>query len=258
MPCPAIKKISVVVRLSITNPLIRKLGGFTDLSGTEVAALCNATGRAREFRARHDIIREGDKPGPVFVMLEGWAFRYKILADGNRQIMAFLMPGDCSNLNIGMLDEMDHSVQTACRARVAAIPRAEITALVADHPGIARALSLAQLTDEATLRAWIICMGRRSTLARVAHLLCELYLRARLTGLSDGHGLELPVSQIVLADSLGMTPVHFSRVLRKLRDAKVVTLTRGSLTILDLEGLIDIAGFDQNYLHRVVPGSDGS
>ena len=147
VPCPAIKKISVVVRLPITNPLIRKLGGFTDLSGTEVAALCNATGRAREFRARHDIIREGDKPGPVFVMLEGWAFRYKILADGNRQIMAFLMPGDCSNLNIGMLDEMDHSVQTACRARVAAIPRAEITALVADHPGIARSRSEAGEMD---------------------------------------------------------------------------------------------------------------
>lgn len=101
----------------MTNRLVQKLSGFADLSEPGVTALCHATARARDFPARHDIIREGDRPGPVFVMPDGWAFRYKILADGNRQIMAFLMPGDCSNPNIGMLDEMDHSVQTASRAR---------------------------------------------------------------------------------------------------------------------------------------------
>ena len=204
----------------MTNHWVRKLSGFAALSDPAVASLCEATVRSHSFGPGHDLIREGDPPGSVFVVLAGWVYRYKLLSDGDRQIIAFLMPGDCSNLNVGMLDQMDHSLQTASYAQVAAVPQAEIKRLVDEYPEVARAMYLAQLTDEAILRAWIVSMGRRSTLARAAHLICELYLRARLAGLNDGPDLYLPLSQIMLADALGMTSVHLNRVLRKLRDAR--------------------------------------
>ena len=108
---------------------------------------------------------------------------------------------------------------------------------------------IAQLIDEGTMRAWITSMGRRASIERVAHLMCELYLRARNIGLTSDP-LTLPLSQLLLADSLGMTPVHLNRVLKELRCAGAMSLQRGSLTIQDASKLVQIAGFDENYLHR--------
>ena len=234
----------------MANRLVEKLSGFADLAPEEVAALEEATAHPRRLAARLDLIREGDRPGPVFVMLDGWAFRYKILPNGSRQIMAFLMPGDACDLNVGMLAEMDHSIQTVTPARVATIPRGEMERLMQHHQGISRAMYLAQLTDAGTMRSWIVSMGRRSSIERVAHLMCELYVRARSIGLVEDTEFALPLSQIVLADALGMTPVHINRVLKGLRLAGAMALRRGSLLIMEPSKLAQIAGFDENYLHR--------
>ena len=80
--------------------------------------------------------------------------------------------------------------------------------------------------------------------------MCELYVRARNIGLETEPQFALPLSQILLADSLGMTPVHLNRVLKELRLAGAMTLNRGSLVIVDPIKLIQLAGFDENYLHR--------
>jgi CRP-like cAMP-binding protein len=108
----------------------------------------------------------------------------------------------------------------------------------------------AQLIDEGIMRSWIVSMGRRSAPERVAHLICELYLRARNIGLTGEGEFALPLSQLVLADALGMTAVHINRVLKELRLAGAMALKRGSVTILDPVKLVQIAGFDENYLHR--------
>jgi CRP-like cAMP-binding protein len=232
------------------NPFVQKLKGFVELSPSAIAALERATMHPRRYAARQDVIREGDKPGPVLVVLEGWAFRYKILPSGSRQITAFLMPGDACDLHIGMLAEMDHSIQSVGASRIASISRADMDELMAGHESIARAMYIAQLTDEGTLRAWIVSMGRRTSIERVAHLICELYVRAHWIGLINNGELALPLSQVILADALGMTPVHINRVLRELRVAGAMVLQRGSLSVTDPLKLIHIAGFDENYLHR--------
>lgn len=234
----------------MANRFVDKLSGFVNLSASDVAALAAATAAPRQYPAKHDLIREGDRPGPVFVMLEGWACRYKILPNGARQILAYLMPGDSCDLNVGLLAEMDHSIQTITPALVATIERTDMDELMDRRPGIAKAMYLGQLIDEGTMRAWITSMGRRASIERVAHLMCELYLRARNIGLTLEPPLALPLSQLMLADSLGMTPVHLNRVMKELRASGAMTLQRGSLIIEDPDRLIRIAGFDENYLHR--------
>ena len=231
------------------NPFIDKLHGFQELGPEDIAALSDATAEPRKYVAKQDIIREGDPPGPVFVVLEGWLCRYKILPTGTRQITAFLMPGDACDLHVPMLDVMDHSIQALTTAQVVAIPRQVMTRLM-DSITISRAMYIAQLVDQGTLRAWIVSMGRRTSTQRVAHLMCELYLRSQAIGLSTVDGLALPLSQSVLADALGMTSVHINRVLKALREAGAMELSRGSLSILDPARLVKIAGFDENYLHR--------
>jgi len=234
----------------MANRFIEKLRGLAPLDTGDVDALATATVRSRTVPTRRDLIREGDRPGPVFVMLEGWACRYKILPNGTRQVLAYLMPGDSCDLHIGLLAEMDHNIQTITPARIATVERGEMDEIIDRHPAIAKALYIAQLIDEGTMRAWITSMGRRTSIERVAHLMCELYLRARNIGLTAETELELPLSQLLLADSLGMTPVHLNRVLKQLRLSGAMTLKRGSLVIVDPLMLTEIAGFDENYLHR--------
>lgn len=234
----------------MANAFVQKLQRMVPLSDTEVAVLEQATARPRTFAAKQDMIREGDRPGPVFVVLEGWACRYKILPNGTRQIMAFMMPGDTCDLHIGMLSEMDHSLQAITPAKVALIPGDYMATILDEYPRIANAMYKSQLIDEGTLRAWIVSMGRRSSIERVAHLMCELYLRSAATNGGPEGEAALPISQVIFADALGMTPVHINRILRELRESGAMSFSRGSLRVLDPIKLVQIAGFDENYLHR--------
>ncbi len=234
----------------MTNRFIDKLRGYVPLDEADVEQLTRLTARSRLIKPRHDLIRDGDRPGPVFVMIEGWAYRYKVLPSGTRQVLAFLMPGDACDLHIGLLAQMDHGIQTITPAKVVMIERVEMDTMMAARPAIARAMYIAQLVDEGTMRAWITSMGRRASIERVAHLMCELYLRARDISISSETSLSLPLSQILMADALGMTSVHINRVLKELRLAGAMTLSRGSLEIIDPDKLARIAGFDDGYLHR--------
>jgi CRP-like cAMP-binding protein len=233
----------------MSNCFIDKLSGFASLSAREVAVLDAATAAPVKYTAEHDLIREGDRPGPVFVVLEGWVCRYKILPNGARQVLAYMMPGDSCDLHAGLLAAMDHSIQTITPALVATIDRV-MDDMMFEHRGIAKAMYLGQLIDEGAMRPWITSMGRRASIERVTHLMCELYLRARNVGLTLEPPFALPLSQALLADSLGMTPVHLNRVVKELRASGAMTLQRGSLIIEDPLRLTKIAGFDENYLHR--------
>lgn len=228
---------------------VDKLGGYADLTAAEVRALVDATADHRPVKARRDLVQEGDEGGKMLVMVDGWAFRYKVLPRGTRQVMAILMPGDVCDLNGGPLGEVDHGIQTITDARVATISAATAAQLMG-MPGIARAMYVAQQVDQATSRAWIVSMGRRTSIERAANLLLELYLRAVMADVAVDGMIDLPLSQVVLADALGMTAVHVNRVLQELRRSDAIQLERRVLRILDPAVLTRIAGFDDNYLLR--------
>jgi CRP-like cAMP-binding protein len=160
------------------------------------------------------------------------------------------MPGDCCDMHASVLEKMEHSIATLTPAQVCRIPRARMEDLILTRRALTRAFWWTQLVDEDTLRAWIVSMGRRNSLQRVAHLMCELYVRAHNIGLFAGDRFELPLTQVVLGDALGLTAVHVNRVLRKLRVSGVMELAAGSLIIADISKLAHVAGFDDNYLHR--------
>lgn len=234
------------------SAFIRRLSAHERLSPDETRMLIEACEPTRMIPRHRDLIREGEKPGPLFVILKGWACRYKVLRDGSRQIMAFLLPGDFCDLHVGELDAMDHNIGTITACETTAIARARIDALIVATPALTRAFWRSQLIDEAVLRAWIVSLGRRTSIERVAHLMLELYVRMRTIGLTTGDTCEMPLIQTVLADALGMTPVHVNRVLRELRELGIMKLGSRTLTILDINKLTTIAGFDENYLHRRV------
>jgi CRP-like cAMP-binding protein len=230
------------------NPLVVKLQTVTELPAEDIAALGAVCTDARDLAPRRNIIREGDRPDHVHLIVEGWAARYKLLPDGSRQITAFLIPGDFCDLHVTILGEMDHSIATIGRARVAFIPRATMEALT-ERPKIARAFWWATLVDEAVLRAWIVNVGRRDAYEAIGHLMCELYVRLRNVGLTTDHSFELPLTQEEIADALGLTPVHVNRVLQRMRAEDLIRLKRSALEILDYGRLEKASGFNPNYLH---------
>jgi len=232
------------------HAFVDKLNTFAPLEAADEERLRHACLQVRSYRKAQDLIREGDQPGPVFVILEGWACRYKILPNGNRQIIAFMMPGDFCDMHVGVLDEMDHNIETLTAARIATIQRPEMEALVEASPALIRVFWWTQLVEAAMLRATIVSLGRRNSLERVSHLLCELCFRLRNVDENGFDRYVMPFSQIVLADAVGLTPVHVNRVLRKLRQEGALELGGSSMTICNLSVLARIAGFDDNYLHR--------
>ena len=232
------------------NAFVEKLNARADLPADAIAALEAACGTARQYPAKHDLIREGDDPGPVFVFLEGWGCRYKILPEGGRQILAFLLPGDFCDLHTNVLNEMDHTIATVTPSLVATVPRARMRELVDLCPIVTRAFWWAQLVDLGVARSWIASLGRRGSAERVAHLMCELYVQASVHGLTNGDRCTMPLSQIMLADALGLTPVHVNRVLRAFKAQGIMQLTRGALVVSKIAELVRIAGFDDSYLQQ--------
>lgn len=232
----------------MTDPLTRKLQNFAPLSGEDRRVLAEITHQSRLVRARTDIIQEGERPDDVRLVLEGFACRYKIVPDGRRHIMAYLVPGDLCDVHVFILKAMDHSIGTLSACRVVDIPRDRILEML-ERPAIARALWWSALVDEATLREWLVNIGRRPAEQRVAHLLCELLMRLQTVGLVNGDSYELPITQGDLAETVGLTLVHVNRVLQRLRATGLITLRSRHLVINDAQALKRFSEFNPNYLH---------
>ena len=231
------------------NPLIRKLEGFVTLSQVDRALLERICVNPRLLGPRVDLIREGDVPDGVFLVIEGIACRHKVRENGARQIMAYLLPGDLGDLDVALLDTMDHTISTLSMCRVVRIAPETLTELMQHHPQIDRGLRLSTLVDEATLREWLLNIGRRSALERIAHLFCELLVRLQTVGLVDANSFALPLTQVDLAHTTGLSNVHVNRSLQELRRQGLIELKGGRLTILNLPRLRRVAEFRSNYLH---------
>jgi CRP-like cAMP-binding protein len=231
------------------NPLIQKLQHGAELTDEDRQILEKVISEPRIVDPRHDIIQEGDQPENVHLILEGFACRYKLLRGGERQIMAYLVPGDLCDLHVSILGEMDHSLSTLSRCKIVLIPRRAIEDMTENHGRINRALWWATLVDEATLREWLVNMGRRPADKQLAHLLVELLVRLQAVGLATENSYEFPVTQAELADTLGISTVHVNRVLQQLRKDGLLTLRGNRLTIIDVDASKEFAEFNPNYLH---------
>lgn len=241
----------------LVHILTRKLEGFAGLSGDDVRAVEQLCSDIRTVEAGTELIREGERPNRIHVLLEGWAYRYKLLPNGSRQILAYLIPGDLCDIHIFILKAMDHGISLLSPGRVAFVPPDEMLSIMERHPAIARALWWATLVDEAILREWLVNVGQRDAYERIAHLLYEMYLRVRAVGLVDGdETFSLPLTEAQLGDTVGLTPVAVNRALQRLRSENLITLEERRLTVHTPERLGAVTRFQPAYLHLDRRGPD--
>lgn len=231
------------------NPLILKLSHFMPLSDDDMRVLDALCLKEARFGADVTLMTEGEPPRSAFVLTKGMAYRYRLLPDGRRQILTFLIPGDFYDLHAFLFATVDHSIATIVPTRLAAIERDTVLDIIARNPRIGAALWWSAMQEAAMLRERVVALGRRNAHGRVAYILCELVWRHIAIGASEDDAIRLPLTQVELADTLGLTSVHVNRVLQEFRGSELITLERGRLTLRDLKRLQGIAEFNQDYLH---------
>jgi CRP-like cAMP-binding protein len=236
----------------MSNPLTMKLEQFTSFEPSERMRLDELLNYPRKTFARgKDIIREGDKVDDIHLVLTGLATRSKTLLDGSRQLMAFLVPGDLCDLEVFVLEAMDHSIVALSETVCVLIPAKEIERLLTEGSNLTRALWWSTMTDSAVLREWIVNHGKRDARQRLAHIFCELVIRYRVIGGTQDDSVPFPLTQEQLSDATGMTPVYVNRMLGQLKEEGLIDLNSSTLTVLDFDRLKDVAQYDVNYLHLV-------
>jgi CRP-like cAMP-binding protein len=195
------------------------------------------------------LVREGEKPESCVLLLAGFAYRHKVTGDGDRQILSIHMPGEFLDLQNSFLAVADHNVQALTRVAVAFVPVAALQALALARPRIAAAMWIETLIDAAIFREWIVNVGRRDSVTRIAHLLCEFALRLAEAGLGDQHRYDLPMTQDQLADATGLTPVHVNRVLQQLGRLGLIDRDKRAIRIANWDRLRHVGDFSSRYLH---------
>ncbi len=200
------------------------------------------------------LVREGEPPEICAVLLTGFAYRHKVTGDGQRQIMSVHMPGEFLDLQNSFLGGRDHNVQALTRCDVATVAVAALRRLVEEHPKVGRAMWIETLIDSAIFREWIVNVGRRDSITRISHLLCEFALRLGAAGLAIEHRYDMPMTQEQIADCTGLTPVHVNRVLKELGRMGLIGREKRSVWILEWDRLQQIGDFNTRYLHLEVGG----
>ena len=231
------------------RPLMRKLEQFGKLSSKERQILENLSIDVRHVGAGQDLEQDGQRSSHCLLLLNGMVCRYRTMRDGQRQIMSFHFSGDILDLSGLLLGKLDHDLGTLTPVEVAPIPHTTLLGWIEQHPGLGRLLWQDTLVDAAVFREWVVNIGRRPTLARTAHLLCEVVTRLQAAGLED-QAFSLPITAVELADATGLSVVHVNRVLQELRAKRLVEARGRTLAVLDWDGLRYAAGFDPDYLHQ--------
>ncbi|MDD1450058.1 Crp/Fnr family transcriptional regulator [Sphingomonas sp. H160509] len=232
------------------NPWAMKMEQFTSFTDGERARLdAIITFKQRVFQAQEDVIADGAHSEYCHVLLTGLACRYKLLPDGERQIMAFLVPGDLCDAEIFILKRMDHAVGTLTPSTTAMIHSSEMKTLLRETSSISDALWWGTMTDLGVLRERIIDQGRRDSSERVAHLLYEMPVRYRVSGATSTNAIDFPITQADLADATGMTASHVNRVLQRFREDGTIELRNKTLTVTDPARLRSLGQFNPAYLH---------
>ena len=232
-------------------PLTRRLEEYTPLTDSDRRELAQLSAQpTRIIQPRHDLIREGDVPDFVYLVTSGWGCHYRTLEDGRRQIVDFAIPGDFCDLNLFILDRMDHSIGAITRFKVVEIRRDVLHAVVTSCPNITTALWWVELVSKSIHREWIVNIAQRSAQERIAHLFCEMFLRLESVGLTNGFSCDFPLTQQDIADATGLTPVHVNRTIQEMRRQDLVVFDRQRLTIPDMARLQQVAFFSPEYLHH--------
>lgn len=222
------------------------------LSDEDKRAVVELPWQRRAYGREAYLAREGEPTKVCSLLVQGLAFRQKLVSDGARQIISFHIRGEFLDLQNCMLTVADHNVQALTRCTVAIVNKEALVRLMGERPSVRRAIWYDSLVDSSIFREWVVNVGRRDARQRIAHLLCELAARLHAAGQDEMPIYDFPITQEQIADATGLTAVHTNRTLQTLRKSGLISLSASKLTILDWDALAEAGDFSERYLHHSV------
>ena len=229
--------------------LRNRVGHYVELEQENFSAIESLPHRIETHRPGEEIVSIGNTIDYVFVIESGWAIRYRILDDGRRQILNFMLPGACFDMMSMAYAKADHAVSAATEVTLRRIKSADFLRAVSGRPSLATAFWWVAIQEEAILREQIIRIGRRTAKERVAHLLLELNRRIAAVEGKLTDFIDLPFPQALFADALGLSVVHVSRTLTKLKAEGMISTSSDGIQILERDKMAEMCDFDSRYLH---------
>lgn len=218
------------------------------LSDEEKRAILELPASASIVGVQHDFVHIGDKIKHACLIVEGLVARFAQIRNGARGFVAFHIPGDMADLHSVVMPNVTWALHAVVPTTILRVPHAELIDLTARFPALALAFWRDCVVDGNVMAQWMVNIARKDAVARVAHLLCEMYLRYEAIGLADDGRFPFAITQINLADAVGLTPIHLNRVLKRLRADGIAIKETDSVRICDFDQLAAIGEFDPAYL----------
>jgi CRP-like cAMP-binding protein len=230
---------------------LRACGLFRPITDNELGAIADMKREHLTLPSGTEIVRAGEDSPELYTLYSGWAFRFKTLSDGRRQILNFLLPGDLIGLQAAMFDAARHGIEALTEVQLCLLPRRKVWALFGQMQDLAFDVAWLGAREESFVDENLTSVGRRSAAERIAALIVALYKRAKMLGLVTGDTFEFPLTQEHIADALGLSLVHTNKTLARLRRMGMFTRTNGNLTLTNPRVLARVAQyFDEEIPQR--------
>ncbi len=231
---------------------LRALPAFSPVNAQELTYIQNFRHGSAAFAPGQEVLAEHATSEWLYTVFSGWAFRFKTLSDGRRQILNFLLPGDFIGLQEQFADGAPHGVEALTELQLCRFPKAELWALYREFPSLGYDLTWLAAREENLTDETLLSVGQRSAAERIAMLLIHLYRRAERVGLVEGDAVVFPVTQQHIADALGLSLVHTNKTLRRLHRLGLHEITEGRLRLLNRHALQRLADYAERPM-RTIP-----
>lgn len=233
------------------HPFVQRLGHFISLSDDDLDRLWQLIEADLKVKKRRDLVVDGFEYRKLCFVESGFASRYKLLRNGKRQIVNLILPGDVVGLPGSFLEKACYSVIAVSDMKLQVCSVNEYVRLCYRRPQFGLALSWLAVQESLTCAEHAINTGRRTPPERLAHFLLEIYSRLEAVGLASKNSFDLPFSQEVMSDVLGLSVPHLNRTLAKLRGDGLLEVTGHSIRLVDTKTLAMISHFQSLKLTRV-------
>jgi CRP-like cAMP-binding protein len=225
------------------DPFVTRSRNFVDLTLPDLLDLRAVIATEITVRKRRDLVLDGYEFCKLCFVKEGFAARYKLLRNGKRQIVNFVLPGDIVGLPGSFLDRAANSVIAVSDMTLQICSLESFVDLCYRRPKFGLVLSWLATQEAANYAEHVIDVGRRTPIERLAHLLLEIHSRLALVGNAEEFSFNLSFTQEMMSDALGLSVPHLNRMLTQLRAEGLIAVNQKRVEFLDLSAMRLLAQF---------------
>lgn len=234
--------------------IVKHFQHYAPLSVAEQELLDSLEKSPKEYSKNTLLWSQGDASEAFYSVKKGWAYSFRDMEDGTRQVLDVYVPGDIIGLRDFGFQKRVSGLKLLTNSVLCAFPKPRLTEVFAESLLLCNIFFMIASRDQAILIERLVNLGRRSAREKLAHFLVEMARRLEKTNIRVANHLHLPLTQTLLADALGLSVVHVNRTFHELKEEKLVDAPNSGIMLLDIEGLKKVARFDPSYLEEDLEG----